>query len=178
MMLVFVYGGPATGKYTVSRRLADLMQLPLFHNHLVVDAVGAVFPFGSGSFVRLREHFWMEVFRAACAENRSLIFTFQPEASVAPDFADNVAKLVRESGGQCVFVHLVLSAAAQEARIANEDRGKFGKMRSPELLRSLQAEFAACERAMPAADLTIDTEATSPEDAAQRIYDMIRSRPS
>ena len=169
MQLVFIHGPPAAGKYTVARRLCELTGLPLFHNHLVVDAVHSVFPFGSPSFVRLREQFWMDVFDAAIAEGRSLVFTFQPEATVAPDFAARVLSRVAAGGGQSLLVHLKLSADGQLARIANEDRAAFGKLRDPALLSKLQAEFAACEAAMPVADMVIDTERVSAEDAAQRI---------
>jgi hypothetical protein len=44
MKLVFIDGQIASGKLTVGRDLADLTGLPLCHNHLIVDAVGAVFP--------------------------------------------------------------------------------------------------------------------------------------
>lgn len=169
MQLVFIYGPPAAGKYTIARRVCELTGLPLFHNHLVVDAVHAVFPFGSPSFVRLREQFWMDVFGAAIAGDRSLVFTFQPEATVAPDFAERVLRRVAEAGGQTLLVHLKLSARGQLVRIANEDRAKFGKLRDPQLLAQLQAEFAACEAAMPAADLVIDTEQVTAEDAARQI---------
>jgi hypothetical protein len=77
--LLFLHGPPAAGKYTIARAVSDATGLPLFHNHLIVDAVHAVFPFGSPGFVALRERFWLDVIRAAVAENRSLIFTFQPE---------------------------------------------------------------------------------------------------
>lgn len=169
MQLVFIYGPPAAGKYTVARRVSELTGLPLFHNHLVVDAVHAVFPFGSPSFVRLRAQFWMDVFEAAIAEDRSLIFTFQPEATVAPDFAAHVLDRVTEGGGKTLLVQLKLSADGQLARVTNEDRAKFGKLRDPVLLSALQAEFAACEAAMPLADLVIDTEQVSAEDAARQI---------
>lgn len=169
MKLVFVYGPPAAGKYTVSQRVAQITGLALFHNHLVVDTVASVFPFGSPSFVRLREQFWMDVFKAAVAEDRSLVFTFQPEGSVSPAFAQRVVDLVRGAEGEVLLVHLKLSADGQLARIANEDRAKFGKMRDAELLAKLQAEFEACQRAMPAADLVIDTETVTAETAAAMI---------
>lgn len=169
MKLVFVYGPPAAGKYTVSRRVAEITGLALFHNHLVVDTVAAVFPFASPSFVRLREQFWMDVFKAAVAEDRSLVFTFQPEGSVSPDFAQRVVDLVRGAGGEVLLVHLKLSADGQMARIANADRAAFGKLRDAGLLAKLQAEFEACERAMPEADLVIDTELVSAESAAAMI---------
>jgi predicted metal-dependent hydrolase len=52
------------------------------------------------------------------------------------------------------------------ARIANEDRARFSKLRDADLLARLQSEFEACERAMPAADIVIDTERVSIEVGA------------
>lgn len=169
MKLIFLYGPPAAGKFTIARELSQLTGLPLFHNHLVVDAVASVFPFGSESFARLREQFWMETFQAAVDEDRSLIFTFQPETSVAPDFASRVADLVSDAGGDIIFVHLTLSLDQQLARIANSDRASFGKLRDPDLLRALHDQFEACEAAMPSPRIRIDTSAVSPTDAANRI---------
>jgi hypothetical protein len=173
MQLVFVFGPPAAGKFTVSQRVCELTGLPLFHNHLVVDTVASVFPFGSPSFVRLREQFWMDVFTAAVAEDRSLVFTFQPEGSVAPGFAQRVISLVRDAGGEVLLVQLKLSASGQLARIANADRGRFGKLKDAELLKSLQDQFEACERAMPAPDMVIDTEKVTAETAAQQIAERL-----
>lgn len=173
MILIFVYGAPAAGKYTVSKLLADEIKCPLFHNHLIVDAVASVFPFGSPTFVRLREAFWLEMFRAACDENRSMIFTFQPETTVSSDFAENVADLVRQRSGRTLFVRLKLSRSEQETRIANADRRKFGKLRDPVLLNSLHDEFEACEAAMPEPDLVIDTGKMSAIEAADRIREFM-----
>ncbi len=50
--LVFIYGPAAAVKLTTARALGRLTGLPVFHNHLVVNAVVAVFPFGSREFVR------------------------------------------------------------------------------------------------------------------------------
>jgi hypothetical protein len=167
--LIFVYGPPAAGKYTVSRRVAELTGLPLFHNHLVVDAVAAVFPFGSENFMRLREQFWMDMFEAVAAEGKSLIFTFQPENSVDPAFPAHVQKVVAGAGGQVTFVHLHLSREGQLERIANEDRAKFGKLRDIDILKANLDQFEASTKAMPPADLTIETEQMSAYEAAELI---------
>jgi cytidylate kinase len=82
--LVFLHGPVASGKLTIGRLLAERTGYALFHNHLIVDAVGAVFPFGSEAFVRLRERFWLETMAEAAAARRSLIFTFAPEPTVGP----------------------------------------------------------------------------------------------
>ena len=94
MKLVFLYGPAASGKLTIAREIAKLTGFAVFHNHLIVDAVLAVFPFGSEPFVRLREQFWMATFAEAAAQGRSLVFTFAPEASVSADFPQRVVALV------------------------------------------------------------------------------------
>ena len=111
--------------------------------------------------------------RAAVAENRSLIFTFQPEPSVSPGFPEQVAGIVQAGGGETIFVQLRLDLAGQISRIANDDRARFGKLRDTALLEQLHADFAACEAAMPASALIIDTASTAPADAAARIIALL-----
>jgi hypothetical protein len=171
--LLFIYGPPAAGKYTIARQVADLTGLPLFHNHLVVDAVMSVFPFGTPSFVALRDEFWLQVIGSAAREGRSLIFTFQPEASVPESFVSRVVDTVEAQGGQCIFARLTLSLDQQLQRIANADRSKFGKLRDPELLQSLHSQFERCEARMPAARVTIDTATVPVADAAARIAALV-----
>lgn len=169
MRLVFLYGQVASGKLTVGRALAARTGLPLFHNHLVVDAVAAVFPFGSDSFIQLRERFWLEIIEAAAREDRSLIFTFAPEPSVAPDFPSRVRALVAEHGGETLFVALSIAPEEQERRVALGDRAAFAKLRSPETLRALRPDFERCMAAMPFAALSLDSGAATPDAAAERI---------
>jgi len=170
MQLVFLYGQPACGKLTVARALAARTGFSLFHNHLVVDAVAAVFPFGSAPFVALRERFWLDVFAEAARTDRSLIFTFAPEPSVAADFPERVQALVRSLGGTVVFVALTVPEAVQERRLVDPGRAVFGKLMSLDLLRTLRSDFAACMAAMPAPAVAIDTAAADPEAAADEIF--------
>jgi hypothetical protein len=169
MKLVFIYGQAASGKLTIARELGSLTGIPVFHNHLAVDAVASVFPFGSDRFIRLRQLFWLTIFREAAEAGQSIIFTFAPEATVAPDFPDLAKKTVGDFGGELSAIRLTLPVNEQERRIANADRSKFGKLRSVELLRQLRRQFIACEEAMPPAVLTIDTSLVKPTDAAQLI---------
>lgn len=171
MKLIFIYGPPAAGKLTIARELGRLIGWPVFHNHLVVDAVMSVFPFGSDQFIRLREKLWLDVIREAVAADRSLIFTFAPEPTVAPGFHQRVVDIVAAKGGNTSFVKLTVPEADQEERIAAASRAEFGKLRSLELLRELRPQFKAAESAMPAADLTIDTAIVQPDAAALHIVD-------
>ena len=173
MKLVFIFGPAASGKLTVARELSGLTGLRLFHNHLVVDAVAAVFPFGSPQFVRLREQMWMAMFEEATKAERSLIFTFAPEPTVPDDFPECVRKLVARHGGETDFVRLEVARDIQEARIGDESRRKFGKLVSLDLLRELRPAFEACEARMPAATVTIDTGSTPPTQAALQIAEKL-----
>ena len=58
MKLVLIHGAPAVGKLSVARELAKLTGFRLFHNHLTVDLVSAVFPFGSQPFILARKQVW------------------------------------------------------------------------------------------------------------------------
>ena len=169
MKLVFIRGPVASGKLTIARELGRLSGLAVFHNHLVVDAVAAVFPFGSEPFIRLREQMWLAMMREAAVAGRSLVFTFAPEPSVAPDFPQRAAQAVANAGGSTAFVRLTLSRDAQEKRIDAASRAEFGKLRSLALLKELRTQFEQAERAMPPAELTIDTTATPPDEAARQI---------
>lgn len=167
--LVFIYGQVASGKLTVARKLAEMTGMALFHNHLIVDAVAAVFPFGSEPFIRLREQFWLQVFRDATTTGRSLIFTFAPEPTVATDFAQKVQTLAARYGVTLLFVALTVGSEEQERRLVAKNRAAFGKMRDLDLLRALRPELAACMAAMPSAHLSLDTETLNAQESASAI---------
>ncbi|QIG51318.1 shikimate kinase [Nordella sp. HKS 07] len=169
MQLVFIYGQPASGKLTVGRALAERTGFAVFHNHLIVDAVGAVFPFGSPEFVRLRESMWLDVMRAAARTGRSLIFTFAPEATVAVDFPQRVRAEIEALGGRVIFVALVLPETEQERRIDTPDRSRFDKMRSLEMLHQYRDVFVSSMARMPEPAITIDTATRTPDEAAAEI---------
>lgn len=173
MRLIFLHGPPAAGKLTIGRLVSARTGLPLFHNHLIVDAVAAVFPFGSPEFVRLRERFWIETIDAAARIGQSLIFTFAPEPSVAEDFPARVADIVAGCGGEVIYVALDVSTDAQEQRVANEARAEFGKLRSLELLCTLGPVMAVCAAAMPTSALRLDTTTITPNEAADAIVRLL-----
>lgn len=169
MKLIFIWGGAASGKLTVARELARLTGLPLFHNHLVVDALLERLPFGDPEFIRLREAMWMAGFETAARSGQSLIFTFAPEGTVDEGFPQRVIDLVNGLCGEVKFARLVISPEEQERRITNESRKEFRKLVSLDLFRELRSQFAASEAAMPAADIVIDTELDAPAVAAEQI---------
>lgn len=177
MQLVFLHGPAAAGKLTVARALTARLRYGLFHNHLVVDALTAVFPFGSRSFVELREEFWLSTFSRAAEADVSLVFTFSPEPTVQPGFAERAEAAVEDGGGRVHLVELLVSEAEQERRIGLPSRGihEFGKLTDLETLRRLRRGTGHVER--PPSDLRIDTGATSAEEAAAKIIRTFHLQP-
>jgi hypothetical protein len=170
--LVFIHGPGAVGKLTVGQALANRTGLPLFHNHLIVDAVLAVFPFGSPEFVRLRHAMWLAMFDAAAKAGRSMIFTFAPESSVPASFVRETVETIERSGGKVRFVALTCADAVREARIEAPSRKAWRKLSSLALARELRAAGADVFPALPA-ELSLDTGALGPDEAAARIAEAL-----
>ena len=169
MDLVFIHGPAAAGKLTVARELSRMTGLRLFHNHLTVDAVTAVFDFGTEPFVLLREQIWLSVFREAARRNASLIFTFTPEQTVRASFIRDTLDAVESVRGRVLFVQLTCPIDELERRIVHASRREFGKLRSLEVFRELNQTGAFEYPKLPDSGLSIDTSQTSPTEAAARI---------
>jgi hypothetical protein len=166
MDLVFVHGPVGVGKLTVARELARLTGYRLFHNHLVVDALLAVFEFGSAPFVRLREQIWLDTFREAAQHRTSLIFTFAPERTVGESFVGDAIRAVESHGGRVRFVALVCDPDVLEQRIVSASRAGTGKLTSIDAVRKLREAGAFAYPKLPDSGLTIDTGRLQPAEAA------------
>lgn len=171
MQLIFIHGPAASGKLTIAKELAARTGLPLFHNHLVVDTLLSVFPFGSAAFVRLREAMWNDVFDAALAEGRSLIFTFAPERTVSPDFPAQLAARMAAGGGRVDFVAVTCAPDVQRERMENASRQASGKLSSAALFDQLAASGAFEYPGLPPAAVTVDSGIMAPEEAARLIVE-------
>ena len=167
MDLVFLHGPAASGKLTVARALSERVGYPVFHNHLVVDLLTTVFPFGTEPFVRLRERMWLDVVTDAARAGTSLIFTFAPEPSVPAGFAERVRSAVESAGGRVRFARLLVGEAEQERRIGDPSRAEFHKLADVEVLRRIRRSHTEAEQ--PPSDVDIDTETSDAESAAKII---------
>ncbi len=175
MNLLFIYGKPATGKLTVARELAKLTGYKLFHNHLTVDLLLAVFDFGSKPFVELREEIWLAVIkRAAIERQHGLIFTFAPETTVRPGFVEKVLDAVLGAGSRVRFIELTCPMDEVYRRIDNQSRRNTGKLTDHEVYEKLEAQGVFATTHMPEADVMIDTSRLTPEESAAQIVKDLR----
>ena len=174
MKLIFLWGLPGTGKLTVARELGALTGWSVFHNHLTVDLLLAVFPFGSKEFVDLREQVWLSVIEAAAASNiAGLIFTFNPENSVRQGFVDAVQSAIAKRSGTVEFVEILCDDAILEKRLDAPKRREMRKLLSVELFRKLRAEGVFDSPRMPAPQLRVDTTQQSPRESAEQIIESL-----
>ncbi len=176
MHVIFVHGPAAVGKHTVGLRLSERTGLPIFHNHLAVDAAMALFDFGSVPFKKMRASIWLTAFSEAAAADRSFIFTFQPEASVESELINDLTDVVEAVGGRIFFVELTCSRETTLERLARPDRSKFGKLTDPELYRAIEGRGGFEFPALPPALVTVNTDTTAPSDTARKIADAIALR--
>jgi hypothetical protein len=169
MNLIFLHGAPAVGKLTVARHLAELTGFRLFHNHLTVDLLSAVFDFGSEPFVILREQIWLAVFGEAAQHNVSLLFTFNPENTVRERFIADTIETVESAGGKVIFVELTCASEELERRIESPSRTQFGKLRSVEQYQELKQAGAFEFAKLPDSGASFDTTNRNPKETAELI---------
>ena len=170
MKLLFLYGKPAVGKVTIARALAKRTGIPLFHNHLTVNLVRALFDFGTPAFVALRERIWWDAFRGAIdAGLPALIFTFNPENSVPQAFVDALFDEVSHRGGEVIAVEISASEPSIESRLGCASRVDDGKLVDLDTYRALRGAGVFRTPVIATPRLRIDTDATLPEQAAALI---------
>jgi hypothetical protein len=166
--VIFLHGPVASGKLTIATQLSALTGFRLFHNHLTVDLLLTLFPFGSPEFVRLRESIWIETMSDAIGAGLSVIFTFAPERTVTRGFPADLTGHVRDRGGEVRFVEVRCPPEELERRLGAPSRQEFRKLTSLDEYRALQAQGAFEYPRLPA-DCTIEAATLSPADAAQQI---------
>jgi hypothetical protein len=164
MHLLFLHGAPASGKYTVGRELARLTGFEFFHNHLVVDAVLARHAFGTPEFVAERDRLWREHLGAAPTRViKGLIFTFNPESTVPPDFITWLfTELPARHGVRMHSIEVFAEEAAIETRLGSEDRQAFRKLTDLALYRQLRDSGAFSQPTIPRTDLRVETTDSAP----------------
>ena len=169
MDVLFLHGPAASGKRTIGSLLSTLLDMPLFHNHLVVDAVKVLFEFGSKPFNELRESMWLSAFEASADAQRSFLFTFNPEATVEPNLIQRLSDVIAAAGGRILFVELTCSDKTILERINSPDRAQFGKLLDPQLYTSYKRAGAFEFPTLPAPIIVVDTEVHMPIESAHLI---------
>jgi hypothetical protein len=131
MHLVLLFGPPAVGKMTVGRELARITGYKLFHNHMTVEPVLDIFPFGSPPFSRLVNELRRRVVEeAVLADLPGLVFTLVWGLELPEDreLVSSYVDIVEGAGGRFSFAEL--SANLDERLIRNGTPLRLAEKRS------------------------------------------------
>ncbi|HEV7654716.1 MAG TPA: AAA family ATPase [Mycobacteriales bacterium] len=140
--MLFIVGPPAVGKMTVGEAIAARTGLRVFHNHLAIEPVLRLFPYGTPPFGRLVDRFRRDLIEEVAASDRpGLIFTLVWAFDLAEDeqAVRRFAEPFRTRGGR--VLHLELEAS-QEERL-RRNRGEHRLAEKPS-----KRDLAASERGL------------------------------
>jgi hypothetical protein len=166
MRVIILCGLPGVGKLTIANGLARARGYRVFHNHLVFDAVEALFPFGLPSFIELRERLWLELLARSIRERvGDVIFTIARDQSLRADFLITLVSQLSQLGARVHCIELTCSTGDLEQRVASAQRTRFGKISSVERLRQLKSSGAFPRFTMPPETISVDTTGLSEGEA-------------
>jgi len=178
MELIFIYGAPAIGKYTVAKELQEKTGYKLFHNHLTADLAGSIFESGTMQYSELAASLRLLVIEQ-CVKNKlpGLIMTYAYgletfEGKYDDDFIKEMIKI--NETGKIVFVKLECSKEEQLKRLNLPSRKEFNKLTDKNILKNIEAKYET-NKTIPFVDSTvIDNSSLAPEETAKKIADHIK----
>lgn len=109
MKFIVITGPMAVGKMAVGMALAEKTGLKLFHNHMTIEPVIRLFPYGSQEAQYLIAHFRQEIFRLmAESDMPGMIFTFVWAFDMPSeyDYIDKIMKQFEDQGADTYIVEL------------------------------------------------------------------------
>lgn len=169
MDLVYIYGPPGVGKFTVAKEISKVTGYKLFHNQLSIEFVMSVFDFGDPSFNKLVLRTRAEIIEEAARNGISLIFTSAYAKGLNDKIVKDIIKRVERHGGRVCFVQLYCDKKVLLNRVRNKSRTGFFKIRSAKQLDKLLKRYNHLS-AMPfRKSLSIDNTDIPPKKAARMI---------
>jgi tRNA uridine 5-carbamoylmethylation protein Kti12 len=170
--LVYLYGPPGVGKLTVAREVAELTGYRLLHNHLTVNLVSTLFPYGTDDYTRLvRKLRLVMIEEAVRADIHHIVTNVNTGSADQHAFIRSLTEVVAAGGGSTLFVQLTCAYDAWLTRIASEARQTEGKPTDPDLVLRLFAQKDPFARLPFEPTLTLDTTHLVPAQTAAQIVD-------
>ncbi len=168
---VFIYGPPAAGKYTIAKSLADQLDRPLFHNHVVIDCVESVIQRGEPGFHDACADVRVALANHALKNGVSMVSTFVYAKGFDADdaFVARLQSTVARANARFCAVRLTCSAETLRARCIAPHRAAMKKISLPEKLDTVLAEFDCTSSIEGAESFVIDTDASSVEQSVKAI---------
>ncbi|MFH1236338.1 MAG: AAA family ATPase [Parcubacteria group bacterium] len=180
MNLVFLYGPPAAGKYTVGSIISKSLGYGFLHNHVTVDFVEGIFPFGTSRYRKLNKDLRLQIIKAAvrCGA-KGLVMTYLFALDSKSDWREfeHFRRAATSHSGKMYVVELRCERNELFKRITDKSRRRFHKISSRKKLRKVITShvFQSSDRfrAKPTT-LVFDTTHASPATTAKRILQSLK----
>jgi tRNA uridine 5-carbamoylmethylation protein Kti12 len=170
--VVYLYGPPGVGKLTVARELVTLTGFRLLHNHLTVNLVSTLFPYGTADFTRLLRQFRLVMMEEAVRAHIDLVVTNVNTGSADQHaFIHALSQVVAAGGGKTAFVQLTCQGDVWLTRIASQSRRAESKPTDPDVILRLFENKDPFARLPFEPNLTLDTTQLLPGDVASQIVE-------
>jgi len=172
MKLIFIYGPPGIGKFTVAKQLARITGYKLFHNHLTNDLVESIFDRGTKIFSKLVSKYRLELIEAAARENiKGLIFTYVYAKPEDDKQVKMFIKGVEKHRGKVYFVRLTCEEKELLRRLKHPQRKKYRKIKNKKVFGKLMNKYDLCSDFEHKNNLVIDNTKLSAKTVAKKIKD-------
>ena len=125
MRFLVIFGPPAVGKTRVGKLIEAETGIRLFHNHMSIEPVLSLFPFGSPAFRRLVDGFRQSVFaEVAASDLPGLCFTFVWDLDSESDrvFLQTACEPFQKQGAAITFIELRADLSERLMRNRSPDR--------------------------------------------------------
>lgn len=117
MELIIITGPMAVGKMAVGMEISKKTGLGLFHNHMTIEPVIKLFPYGTKEANYLINHFRSEIFKTMVnSEMPGMIFTFVWAFDLQEDH-DYINNLIKQFEEKDATVYIVELEADLETRL-------------------------------------------------------------
>lgn len=136
MLLIILYGPPASGKQTVGKALSELTGFPLLHNHLIADLASSIFEYGTEEYVSLSKDLRIRALKVAIESDKPgiiMTFAYGSETKEGKDddkILRHLQALVKRSKGKVIFIQLISERNTLVARVSSKSRKVHNKLTS------------------------------------------------
>jgi shikimate kinase len=176
--IILITGSPASGKLTVGQKLSKKLNIPLFHNHIIIDLVKNLFP-NEQKKSSLREPLFFNILSFAAKQNHSLILTYvyaknytSPNGLNDLNLVKKIKKITEINNGKFISIHLSPSKNEILKRTNAPSRSKFHKLRDLTEMKKILTEWDV-KTAPLKESIIIDNSKLSAENTAKYVLNEV-----